>query len=181
MFSLSSLFITIPFIVFLIILSRLLSQKPFRFSRYIAKSENSPLPYLKKHFLLTRAEKDFYDVLLKVVGSEYATFSKVRMADLFFLPSMDNRSYYHYFGKIKAKHVDFLLCDKDKVEPLLAIELDDSSHSREDRIERDAFVDKLFEEAKLPILHIRAAASYDENELLNRIKSAISTPSVVQV
>lgn len=131
------------------------------------------LPYLKKTYLLTRAEKEFFDILSKIVGTHYLLFAKVRMADLFLLPSMDNRSYYHYFGKIKSKHIDFLLCDNKSVEPVLAIELDDSSHSREDRILRDEFVDKLFKTSNFPILHIRVAANYNEADLLNQIRSLI--------
>lgn len=131
------------------------------------------LPYLKKAYLLTRTEKEFYDVLAEITQGHFLLFSKVRMADLFLLPSMNNSEYYHYFGKIKSKHVDFLLCSKDCVEPLLAIELDDSSHAREDRIARDIFVDKLFEEAHLPILHIRVASSYNGRVLFDQIRTAI--------
>jgi len=39
------------------------------------------------------------------------------------------------------------------------------------RILRDTLVDKIFESIKLPILHIKASASYDRESLLNQIKT----------
>jgi len=48
---------------------------------------------------------------------------------------------------------------------MVAIELDDRSHEREDRMKRDAFVDRVFEAAVLPILHIPAAKGYVPNDI----------------
>ncbi len=44
-------------------------------------------------------------------------------------------------NRIHAKHIDFVLCDPETMEAKLAIELDDASHNRRDRVERDKFVD----------------------------------------
>lgn len=43
------------------------------------------------------------------------------------------------------------------LEPVLAIELDEKSHQRKDRKDRDAFVDQVFQAAALPLLHVPAA------------------------
>jgi len=134
------------------------------------KIKTSEWPYLKKDYLLTEAEKKFYFILSEMLGNDYLIFSKVRMADLLYLPKMSNSKYYHYQNKIQSKHVDFLICDKESIKPLLAIELDDSSHSELNRIARDMLVDKIFESAKLPILHIKVSGSYDKEKLLNQIK-----------
>ena len=40
-------------------------------------------------------------------------------------------------NRIHAKHIDFVLCDPGNLQPILCIELDDPSHNRPDRIERD--------------------------------------------
>lgn len=39
--------------------------------------------------------------------------------------------------------INFVLCDKENIEPLIAIELDDSSHGRPDRMARDIFIDRV--------------------------------------
>ena len=57
----------------------------------------------------------------------------------------DKKEYMKYFGKIKSKHIDFILCKKDNLYPELLIELNDSSHNKEDRIKRDDFIKKIAE------------------------------------
>jgi hypothetical protein len=143
------------------------------FSAVFYKVKTSKWPYLKKEYLLTKAEKDFYFILSEVIGSDYLIFSKVRMADLLYLPSMSNSHYYHYQNKIQSKHVDFLICDKENIKPLLAIELDDSSHKKVDRILRDTLVDKIFENAQLPILHVKFSFAYDKEYLLSQVRALI--------
>jgi hypothetical protein len=55
---------------------------------------------------------------------------------------------------VRQKHVDFLLCDREKVGPVLVIELDDASHQREDVRERDGAKDAILQAAGLPILRV---------------------------
>jgi very-short-patch-repair endonuclease len=55
---------------------------------------------------------------------------------------------------IGRKSVDFVLCDKEFITPKLAIELDDSSHEQSDRILRDREVERILEEAGVPLLRI---------------------------
>ena len=142
--------------------------------RVFFKAQISKLPYLKKESFLSPAEKDFYHVLSAIVGSDYLLFSKTRMSDLLYLPKLSNKDYYHYQNKIQSKHVDFLLCDKESTKPVLAIELDDSSHLKASRISRDSFVDEIFENAQLPILHIRASSSYLSDEISQKIRASLS-------
>lgn len=130
-------------------------------------------PYIKNDSLLTEAEKKFYFVLAEVIGNDYLIFSKVRMADLLHLPRMSGSNFYHYFNKIQSKHVDFLICDKENIKPLLVIELDDSSHLRLDRIARDLLINNIFENAKLPIIHIKFANPYNKLEVLDKIKKIL--------
>jgi very-short-patch-repair endonuclease len=137
------------------------------------KVKTSKWPYLKNDSLLTEAEKKFYFILSEIIGNDYLIFSKVRMADLLHLPKMNNSQYYHYHNKIQSKHVDFLICDKENIKPLLVLELDDSSHLKIDRILRDTLVDKIFENAQVPILHVKNSATYDKASLLKQIKMTL--------
>jgi hypothetical protein len=45
----------------------------------------------------------------------------------------------------------------------------EASHEAEERQERDAFIDKVFEAAGLKLLHVRAAISYDPQVLKTMI------------
>ena len=61
------------------------------------------------------------------------------------------------------------------MQPALAIELDDSSHNRKDRIERDLFVDQVFKTAGLPLIHVKVVQTYDVDELAEQIQSSLSS------
>lgn len=108
--------------------------------------------YKKCSSLLTNNELAFYRALLPIATSKnLVIFSKVRIADL--IKPAQKENWQTAFNKIKSKHIDFVLCDKITTYPILAIELDDLSHQKPDRQQRDIFVDKAFASAGLPIIH----------------------------
>ena len=73
--------------------------------------------------------------------------------------------------------MDFVLCDNDSVRPLLAIELDDSSHKSDKGQARDAFVDEALRAAGLPLLRIPCKAGYNVQDLAAQIRNAIQAIS----
>lgn len=129
----------------------------------IQEEERKKWPYKKKNYLFTVAESRFYKSLRNFLSDEYSIFSKVRLADILFTPGKKDH-YNPNWNKIRSKHVDFLVCDNDKYCPLAAIELDDSSHDSEDRIERDKFLDEIFEDAGLKLIRFKVAQYYDTEE-----------------
>jgi len=159
-------------LVVLAIISLYLRHQKSRTGTPTAETGSGPLPYLKKDYLLTKAERAFYDVLLIALERRYSVFAKVRMLDLFYLPK-GTKNRMGWNGRIIQKHVDFVICDPKTLGPVACIELDDASHEAEERQERDAFVDKVFEAAGLKLLHVRAAISYDPEA----IKTMIRIPS----
>ncbi|EIE8039281.1 DUF2726 domain-containing protein, partial [Escherichia coli] len=114
----------------------------------------------------------FYLSLISTVGDKYTVMVKVRLADIITVKK-SSTNYMAHFGKIKAKHVDYLLCDKTDLKPLLAIELDDKSHQREDRIARDKLVDGIFKAVGLPVIHHPVKNTYSQSNLIMIISEAI--------
>lgn len=53
------------------------------------------------------------------------------------------------------------------------IELDDISHERPDRQERDRLVDAVFNQAGLPILHVKVRSYYAPLELAAQVNAAM--------
>ena len=101
----------------------------------------------------------FYRKLKEITNpSGYGILTKIRLADLVNVDkSLNNSEYYSYFGKIKSKHVDFAVhWDMDIV---CLIELDDYSHQRADRAERDRFVDDVLARCGYTVIH-----TYGETE-----------------
>lgn len=135
------------------------------------------LPNGLRDNFLTAAELSFYRVLESVLGDEFTICSKVNLADLFFVKRPNENIAYR--NKIDRKHVDFVLCDSKTMKPLCGIELDDSSHLRQDRIERDDFVNRVFQTAGLPLVRIHAARSYTPANVKSQIESHLRTENNV--
>ena len=103
--------------------------------------------------ILTDREYEFYKKL-KPLADEYglSIFTKVRLADLIEpKPKAENPYWMECFNKIKAKHIDFALADEETAIVAL-IELDDTSHERPDRVERDDFVNAVLENTGYALL-----------------------------
>lgn len=122
-------------------------------------------PYHVRDDFLSPAEQSFYLVLKTSVGDSWLVCPKVALGDLFYAKSNDHSKYRTYTNKIDRKHVDFLLCDPKTVRPIVGIELDDKSHQRSDRQIRDAFVEKVFQAANLPLVRIPVKHSYSTAEI----------------
>jgi hypothetical protein len=130
--------------------------------------------YRQRDGLLTPAEGTFFQALRTGVGERWHIVTKVRLADL--VAPLPGREWQAAWNRIAAKHVDFALCEPDTLRPRLVIELDDRSHRRPDRVERDAFVDRVFAEAMLPILHIPVRRSYDPWGIAGQIVAILAAP-----
>ncbi len=136
-----------------------------------ADSEADLYPYRLRDDFLSLAEQSFYLVLKNVVGEYLSICPKVSLADIFFvMRPNENMSAYN---RINRKHVDFLVCEPKSMKPRFAIELDDSSHQRSDREERDDFVDSVFIAANLPLIRITARNGYNTAELSALIKQTL--------
>lgn len=122
-------------------------------------------PYFVRDDFLSPAEHSFFLVLKSVVSELALVCPKVGLGDVFYAKSNDYSQYRTYTNKIDRKHVDFLLCNPKTVRPILGIELDDKSHQRADRQERDEFVENVFAKAKLPLLRVPVKRSYSIAEI----------------
>lgn len=111
-------------------------------------------PYERRD-LLTSNELAFYQVLYPLVCQHgWQLLMKMRLADIMAVRK-GTEEYMSYFNKIKAKHTDFVFCDPQTLEILAGLELDDPSHDRPERMERDTFVDNAYTAAGIPLIHVR--------------------------
>tara|TARA_R110001606_G_scaffold11354_7_gene49319 strand:- start:8462 stop:9172 length:711 start_codon:yes stop_codon:yes gene_type:complete len=163
------LFIVIGFLIFV------KNNKP-------ALEKEDTFPYFKISALLTPAELSFYHVLKIAVSEQYDIFAKVRLADLVSVKKgVDRAVWGKHFNKIKAKHIDFILCEKNTSEILCAIELDDQSHSQIKRQERDEFVTKVLDVVTLPFARFDVTRTYQSDAVKKHIQLAIAPEVIVKV
>lgn len=141
-------------------------------------SAAAALPYVRERYLMSKAEREFFDVLLVAAPEDWYVFPQVRLATLL-MPRNGDPNWRSLFNKIAAKSVDFVLCDAVEIGPRLVVELDDSSHGRADRRARDRFVDAALRAADLPILHVPWQRRYDVERLAREIEAAVGLPAAV--
>jgi very-short-patch-repair endonuclease len=116
--------------------------------------KNNTYNYNLRPLIMTTTEADFFQKLNEVVSEKYFVFPQVHLSALFD-HRVKGQEWKYAFSHINGKSVDYVLCDKQSLQPVYAIELDDSTHQFSDRIERDSEVERIFKLTKLPLVRFK--------------------------
>ena len=93
-----------------------------------AKEQFEDNPYIKRHDLFSPAERLFLQTLQEAVSDHFRVFGKVRVADVIDVKEGISQSARRAaLNRITSKHFDYVLCRKDDLSVVCAIELDDRS------------------------------------------------------
>ena len=130
------------------------------------------LAYRLTQSLLTASEAAFYVALVAAAGRRYVVWPKVRLADL--CQGLDRWADMAAFNRVSSKHVDFVLCDATTFRPVLAVELDDRSHRRAERRNRDVLVDQIFRTMGLGVYRQWVRRSYDPAAIARGLEDALT-------
>jgi len=141
-----------------------------------AVSLDQAMPYRGRDYLFSKAERSFYEVLVRSLPQGHVLFAKVRLADLLYLAKGTEKSQ-SWRNRIQSKHVDFVICEPKYLKPILVVELDDSSHDEPDRQDRDRFVDKALGAGGIAILHVPAKSAYIPAEIAKMVSEKINQKS----
>jgi len=163
-----------------------ITDRPGCFGRILALLGIKPieksieqLPYRIRDDFLSQAEHSFYQVLRSMMGEHFTICPKVNLRDIFYVAKRNDS--FGAYNRINRKHIDFLICEPKTMRPKFAIELDDSSHKRSDRSERDQFINKVFAQAELPLVRVQVRASYSQAELGEVFKEALSQSNQMHI
>jgi ssDNA-binding Zn-finger/Zn-ribbon topoisomerase 1 len=141
-------------------------------------------PYTQAGPLFTPAERSFLGVLQLAVGEDAQVFGKVRVADVVKPTNGLSRSdWQKAFNRISAKHFDFIVCRRDDLSVVCAVELNDGSHQSKNRRQRDSLLEGVCSAARVPLIQVAAKSGYviaDIRELLaphmgNKVASSTET------
>ncbi|MDQ2824205.1 MAG: DUF2726 domain-containing protein [Verrucomicrobiota bacterium] len=127
------------------------------------------LPYLKKKkFFFSAAERSFYEILRRITP-DHTVLAKVRICDVVAVFE-GSRAWQTNHNR---KPLDFLICDAT-LAPVVAIELDDSTHLRAGCEAHNQFVDPALEAAEVPVVRIPIRRSYVVEDIRRLIFPHIS-------
>lgn len=131
--------------------------------------------YRPKRYVITKNELNFYTALLEVAKElDLIVFSQVSLYNILETKSnLDYKTKTIFFNKIASKSIDFVLVDKKDCRIKLCIELDDNTHKKEKRIERDNFINKLFKDLEIDLLRYPLYNIYYKDTLKKRIQENI--------
>lgn len=133
-------------------------------SSNLVSSKKTPaptFPYQREAHLFSPAERSFLGVLEQAVGDQYRIMGKARLADVIKVRSgMNGKGRQSALNRIQSKHLDFVVCHAKDLAVQYVVELDDQSHDRVKRQDRDEFVDQALQAAGVPIFHFSVKRSY---------------------
>jgi len=137
-------------IVGLLMLVALLARKPANKPPKTKESidDMKVWPYVPRE-LMTAPERELYGRLRQALP-DYLIFSQVQLSRIIDVaPEAEHQA---WLNRINRMSVDFVICAADGAKILAAIELDDSSHDRPERIKADSKKDKALLSAGVAII-----------------------------
>lgn len=137
--------------------------------------KSAPQSQYYKSNLLTKSEWAFYKYKLKPLADKYNfhILSKVRMEDIVKpKDTLDKSAKASARGRVKNRHIDFVIANPDNLRIYLAIELDGKSHEKLDQQQADHFKDKVFEEIGLPFIRTNGKDDI-EKELCEKLNISV--------
>lgn len=159
-------------IFIIIIVGVVIALRMFISREFSGNGKKSIYNYKRKDFLMSKPEHQFFNILVDIMGDKYYVFPQIHLSTL-----LDNKvvgqNWRGAFRHIDEKSVDFVICDKAYIKPLLAIELDDRTHEREDRKKRDGEVERILNEAGLPLLRFGNNGNFNREEIKRLISEKL--------
>lgn len=161
-------------IILLVVLSMEVKDLSSKIGKDSGAFSDKKYPYTKRDRLMNSSEQAFYINLREQLGQDFLVFSKVRIEDFVGLPKyfLDKSKVWGLRGRIKSRHIDFLICSNQTTEPLMGIEVDGSSHNNPKRRARDRFVDEVYKDINLLIEHIKVGSDFQQEAI--RIREVLN-------
>ena len=128
------------------------------------------LPYRLREQFLSSTELSLMAVLQVMANGHYVVCPKVALNDIFYIQRPNENV--HFYNKIFRKHADFLLCEPDSMKPAFGVELVKPVAKEETR-SADQFMQDLFLNAGLPLVHVPSSESYELTDLVHLFQLAV--------
>lgn len=137
-------------------------------------TDNDKYLYDVRKTLISKSEQGFYNAIKSSVPEGYCVFPQINLAS--FIDRTDNARFHNEL----FRNVDFLITDAEYT-PKFIIEINDQTHLNNDRKERDEKVQKICEEAGIPILKLWTSYGVNPEYIKGRIDETLNKLPVVRI
>jgi very-short-patch-repair endonuclease len=131
--------------------------------------------YGRKDYIMTKAEHNFFLMLSQTFQGKYHVFPQVHLSSILDEKMVKGQNWNAAFKHINGKSVDFVICDKRYAKPLVAVELDDWSHSSQNRRTRDEEVERIFAASGMPLVRFADYKNLSLADIEDKLRSAVES------
>lgn len=145
-----------------------------QYATNISTINDSGFLYNVRKTLISKSEQSFYNVIKSVVPIGYCVFPQINLA------SIIDRTDESRFHNELFRNVDFLITDSE-YHPKFIIEINDQSHLNSERKKRDEKVQRICEEAGIPILKLWTSYGANPEYIKKRINETLQMLPVARI
>lgn len=123
-------------------------------------------PFKRKTTLFTQVERSFLELLEQAVGNKYRIVCRVKLTDILSLrKNTDKKTAKTALVRATGRQLDFVLCARDDMTPVVAIDLVHNQGKEGYKSQRDWFVAGSLDAARIPHIRIKVKSGYTAQEI----------------
>ncbi len=119
--------------------------------------------------LMSEYEKYFFNILTENFSDTYLIMPQVNLATII----NKIKDYPKQYQNELYRNIDFGIFDKQTMQPLLLIEINDKTHERKDRIKRDIKVKEICNKANIDLITFYSKFDNKKEYIINRVTSEL--------
>lgn len=139
-------------------------------------------PFKKKTNLFTPVERSFLELIEDAAGKQYRVMCRVKLADILAIrQTTDKKTSKNALSRVTGRNLDFVLCSKDDMTPVIAIDLVHKSGKEGYKSQRDWFISGALDAARIPHLRIKVRSGYKAKDIRDCIDAKLAPMRAKQV
>ncbi|MFC3092624.1 DUF2726 domain-containing protein [Alteromonas sediminis] len=136
--------------------------------------QNTHYPFRRKGQLFTPVEHTFLQLLEQAVNNEFRIMCRVKLSDIVTVSaSTKKKQASTALSRASAKSIDFVLCNKSDMQPVLAIDLVHKQGADGYKVQKDLFVSNALDGANIPHARIKVKSGYSVEEIRECIETKL--------
>ena len=138
-------------------------------------------PFKKKTHLFTPVERSFLSLIDEAVGKDYRILCRVKLSDVVAIrQNTDKKTSRNALSRANGRYLDFVLCAKEDMSPVLAVDLVHDNGKEGYKKQRDWFVSGTLDAARMPHVRIKVRSGYKVQDIRECLEAKLpnKTPKV---